>query len=231
MLKMNKFQKIMKYQHDIKKNKEIDMQVEGLIVEFKKTASDYQKKIYLILKDIIELRGKQISGYSVSNLSKEKGIDMTPHQLSYLFGYRYISDFTMGKIDEGKLKTSTALFIVRQDKRFREAMHQNKAVKIYLDGKLKTTEIARISSDIIFDTVNIDEEVSIANKQLIRMGFQMQEHAKTLRCKIKLFSDKKSMGMIDKKSKEIKIMAEQLGHIIVKTKIIDKIVEDYNANS
>lgn len=199
----------------LKVEKAIDIRIEELKRQLRKITHDYHRRVYFILKEIIELRKKQIKGYGISHLSKEKGINLTSHQIAYIFGYRFISSFVMDKIDKGELKVSTALFIIKQDQRFREPTPQNKAVKMYLEGKLKTTEISRLSSDIIFNKVNYKKEIKKANKQLINMGFGLQEYIKILRCKKKLFIDTKSLKIIQKESKALKELTQELQRIII----------------
>lgn len=177
-------------------NKKVDSQVEELIKQLKNVQESYYERLYAILKSIIVLRQKQIKNYGQTSLSREIGIDLTSHQIAYIFGYEAISSYTKSQITNGKLKLSSALFIIRQDKRYRNAFFQDKVVKMYLEGKLLTTEISRLSNDIIFGKVKSNTEITKANKQLVRMTYSIQEYMKVVKSKKNLFSDKKSIGYL-----------------------------------
>lgn len=184
----------------LNEKKELDRQIEEEIVRLKKRLNEvhetYQKEVFLILEQILKLRQKQIKNYGVNALANERGINLSNHQIHYLFGYRFLSKFAHNQIDKGNLRLSTALYIVRQDLRYRIHDFQDKAIKMYLDGKLKTTEISRLSADIIFNRVNQGEEIDKANKQLINMSFSIQEYTKILKSKKNLFSDKKTLDYL-----------------------------------
>jgi len=173
------------------KNSASDKRIEELKKQLKKVHKDYYKKVYYILKEILQIRKQQMKGYGESKLSTEKGINLTCHQISYIFGYRFVSTFTLKEIEKGRLKVSTALIIIKQNIKFREPTYQNKVVKMYLDGKLKTTEIGRVGAETILSHVISGKEISLANKQLIHYSFYTQEMMKTINSKRNLFSDEK----------------------------------------
>ena len=199
---------IQKLKKKIVKDKFIEEEIRELKKDLKSIQHDFQKRVYLILKRIMELRRTQIKKYGLGGLSREKDIGMTIHQIMYIFGYEYISDYTMQKIDSGQLKLSTALYIIKQDLRYREPIYQNKIVQMYLDGKLKTTEISRLSIEILFDNVLKDREIDIANKQLINISFSIQDFMKTIRSKRNLFSDKKTIRYLINQIDRLKELLE-----------------------
>ena len=199
---------IQKLQKKLSKDKSINLRIEKLKKLLKGVQEDYQRKVYFILKEILDLRKTQIKKYSLGGLSREKGINLTIHQIMYIFGYEYISSFTKDKIDKGQLRLSTALFIIKQDLRFREPIYQNKAVKMYMDGRLKTTELSRLSAAIIFDNVIFDKEIDKANKQLINMSFSIQEYMKLVKSKQNLFSDRKTIRYIINQLKRFEDLLE-----------------------
>lgn len=191
-----KQQEIIKLNRKLKNDKSADARINELKKQLKGIQENYQKKVYFILKEILDLRRKQIKKYGLGGLSREKGINLTIHQIMYIFGYAYISSFTMGKINSGQLRLSTALFIIKQDLRFREPLYQNKAVQMYLGGKLKTTELSRLSTAIIFDNIISNKEIEKADKQLINMSYSIQEYMKLVKSKQNLFSDRKTINYI-----------------------------------
>lgn len=170
-------------------NASIDEQVKNLIRQLNKTNEDFQKKQYMILCEIIRLRKKQIKGYSPSSLSHEKGINLTTHQIQYLFGYRYISEATHREIDKGNLKTSTALWLIRQNMKLREEPLQNKAVKMYLDGKMNTSELGMLGTDAIEKDV-ISNKIEDADRDAMRIIGFIEEIIKRLTIKRNLFTER-----------------------------------------
>lgn len=175
------------------KDRVIDEEVDKIKEKINNLQENYQKELYLLLKQMLKLRQRQMKGYGINSLAKEHGLNLTTHQIHYLFGYEHISQYAHKKIDNGEIKLSTALYIIRQDLRFREAQHQDKAIKMYLEGKLKTTEISRLSHEVIFGNVVQNKEIEKANKQLINMSYSLQEYMKTVKSKKKLFTDKKTI--------------------------------------
>lgn len=187
---------IQKLRNKISNDKKTEIRINELKNQLNNIQEDYQKRVYFILKEIIDLRKTQIKKYSTGSLSREKGIKLTSHQIIYIFNYQYISDYSHSRIDAGQLRVSTILFIIKQDLKFREAQHQNKVVKMYLGGKLKTTEISRMSKAIFFDNVNYEKEIEKANKQVILISYSIQEYMKTIKSKQNLFSDRKTINYI-----------------------------------
>ncbi len=185
-----------KVHRKIKKDKVVESRIQELKRLLKKTSEDYQKKVYFILKEILELRKAQMENYGISSIANEKGVDLTHHQVLYIFGYEAISEYAHNKIAVGQIKLSTVLYIIRQNVRFREAEHQNKAIDMYLSGRLKTTELGRLSYEVIFDNVINDKEVERADKQLINISYALQDYLKTIRSKENLFSDRKTLSYI-----------------------------------
>jgi hypothetical protein len=181
-------QQLFKLQSKIGKEKSVNAQVENLKKQLKLISDDYYIKSYQILTKIVQLRRTQIKGYSYYNLHKEEGIDLTQHQINYIYGYKYLTDFTKKEIEKGTLKTSTALYIVRQDKRYRSVEVQNRVVKEYLSGKLKVDEISRLKEQLVFDKRGYGEEIVKADKDLLSCYYKIEEIIKLIKSKRNLFS-------------------------------------------
>lgn len=178
------------------KDNKIDLRIEELKRELKNVQEDYYRRVYVILKEILNLRKQQIKGYGLNNLAKEKGIELTAHQVNYIFGYEHISSHSKQLMDRGRIKPSTLLFIIKQSNKFREATYQDKVVDMYLDGKLKTTEISRMSAENILNNIITSTEVSRADKSIVHFIGYLSNILKDLRSRENLFTDRKALKMI-----------------------------------
>lgn len=193
---MNRQQQILKFQKKIKQEEHIENKIKQLKRELKKVHNEYHKKVYIILKEIIRLRKQQMKNYGIGELANERDIDLSYHQIAYIFGMDYLSEKTKDLIASGLLKTSTALFVIKQHHKFREPRFQNKVINMYLKGVLNTTEISRMANRIIDDNVNMNEEIKHANKQLQTLMWIIQDKIKFVKSKRKLFTDTKTIQYI-----------------------------------
>jgi len=212
----------------IEREENIDGQVKLLIAKLNALHEDYYKKAYIILKRIFTLRTNQMKGYGYSNLAREKGINLTPHQISYIFGYRFISPKVMEKIDRGKLKTSTALYFIRQSPKFREPKYQEKAIDMYLENKITTSQVGRLSVENLMENVISDKELNKSEKCSNRILYNMKNHLRDLRIRENSFKDRNTINQIRLTSESI---AKQCEQILKFGKRIDKPRLDYTRSN
>lgn len=180
----------------LEKSENIEGRIKILIAKLNSLREDYFKASYSILNKILSLRKTQIKGYGISHLSKEKGLNLTSHQIAYIFGYRHISPFVMEKIEGGQLKTSTALYIIKQSTKFRKPEYQDKIVKMYLQRKIDTSQISFMSAENILKGVISDKEINQADKLAIRILNYYKQGLKELRHREDLFKDRNVINQI-----------------------------------
>lgn len=145
----------------------IDKKIEELKVKLNKIYDNYYEEIYTILLQILKLRQQQIKGYSVSNLAREKNINLSSHQITYIFNYKYISKKSKKLISQKKIKSSTLLYIIRQNLKFRKPKYQDKAVKMYLNKKISTRGIQKLKYERIFNKKQKSEATNTALTQFV----------------------------------------------------------------
>lgn len=214
-----------KRQTEVTLEDNINAEVEQLKDKLRKINEDYRMEAYQILKRIMILRKTQFPNYGFGELAKEKGIDMTYHQIAYIFTIEHLSKKTRKLIDEGKIKPSTAIYIVRQNIKFQEDENQDKVIQMYLDGKVTTTEISRLSNQILTGKLDLVSEEQIANKQLQSFQHILTNKLTLLRNKRMLFSDIKT---IDYTINRCVAIIDELNKIKVEAEIRSKVEDDKN---
>lgn len=143
---------------------ETEQRIEELKEKLKQVHGKYLLSVYVVLKEIFDLRIAQIPSYTLFDLAREKGIEQKPHHVHYLFGFMYMSKTTKKLLEEGKLKPSTVLTIIASAKRFRDPIKQDGLVDLYLNGMLTTTEIAKYDSYHLLQMVESDTHMTNKNK-------------------------------------------------------------------
>ncbi len=166
-----------------------EAQIRLLIAKLNKVHEDYYKRAYLILNQILKIRQRQRFQYGFTDLAREKGINLSSHQISYVLNYKYISPTNLKRINRGNLRVGTALFIIKQNKEFRKPELQDKVVKMYLDGKTNTSILSRLSNRIVLDNIVENRDIKEADMLALRIYHILEERLKMLKARKNLFSD------------------------------------------
>jgi len=174
-----------KYKDELQSN---NAKIEVLKKQLRVLTDDFYLRAYKILCEIVRLRKMTIKGYTVSNLSREEGIELTQHQINYIYCAKYLSEKSKRRIRTGKVKSGTVLYLIRQDLRFRNPVIQDRTLKKMMDGELKIDEVARMKEQLIFDNVDYDEETVVADKSLLNIIYNLNEIRKSIEAKRNLFS-------------------------------------------
>lgn len=193
----------------------MDNQVKLLIKQLNQLQEDYYKKAYNVMNEIIRIRKRQIRGYGINDLHKEKGIELSSHSIQYIFGYRYLSGFTLEQIDKGNLKTSTALYIVRQNMKLREPLLQNRAIEAYINGKMNTCDLGIMGINALSKNVINDKAIEKADKDLNRIYITLEHILQKIKHRRDIFKNLKTInkirGKISALDKELEDIANKLG--------------------
>lgn len=194
-MKKNKFN-YLKAQVTLKREKSVDVQVEILIERLKQVQESYFEEMYTILNQILRLRQNQIKNYKARSIAKERGINLTDGQIAYIFGYKYITPFTLDKIERGVFKVSTTLFLIKQDIRFQIPEYQNKVVDMFIKGKINTSEISRLSFESIITGQITKRDISLSNKQAVKIEEKLLDILKDIRIRKNQITDKQVLKAI-----------------------------------
>ncbi len=125
-------------------NLEVDERIEELKEKLKNLHYNYNYNVYKILKEILELRKKQIKNYEIPNLAKEKGINFNEGAIYYIFGYEHASNKSLELIDERKISASLIMTIIRRSILYRKHQLQDKIVNAVIDNKINSYQIKNI---------------------------------------------------------------------------------------
>lgn len=166
---------------EITDNNNIEKRIEELKKKFRTIYDNHYEQMYEILNEILLLRQKQIKKYKISNLANENGINLSPHQIQYIFSYRFISPYTMEQIKKRKFKISTAIYIIRQHIKFRNPIHQDKVVNMYINNKIGTREIQKLKEEKFFSKEQISVAKETANKLFVEMYDKIITHKRTIK--------------------------------------------------
>ena len=174
----NKFKDIIISQSE--NNLEIDRKIEDLKIKLWETEENHHYHVYLILKEILKYRTMQNKGYTKKMLASERNMPYNQEQIRYFFFFDYMSDNTRLKIEEGKLKASTYLSLVRRDTRYREPIIQDKIFNDLKDDKLTIEEISTSNSYTILRKINAITPMKEADKIALRTIYSVTSLNKQL---------------------------------------------------
>lgn len=184
-------QKLKQLQQRIGKDESVNAQVENLKSQLRLINDNYYQQAYFILRQIINLRRTQIKNYGQQNLAREKNIGLSRHQIYTIMCYQYISKENLEKIDRGKLRTASVMYVIRSDKKFQEPKYQNKAIEKMEQGEFNIRETHRIKEYIFNEKLDYKEESQKADRQLSGIMADIQRATNLVESKENLFTSKK----------------------------------------
>lgn len=164
----------MKSKYDIDYKQETEEKVINLVKEFNKVKDKAYREMYLILKEIYDLRKKENEFYSYNSLAREKGIDVSVNTIKYLFGYEYFTPETKEHIKKGNINERSALALLRRSQEFRDKGIQNKTIKAIVNKKISMTEISNTPSDIVLRRVNGGKGITENEKYFLETYYQLR---------------------------------------------------------
>jgi len=127
---------------------EIEQRIEELKKQFIKTRENYIFKTYKLLNEIFKLRKRQFPRYTIADLSKEKGLDLTYHTIVYIFRLKDISPNTKKLIDSGRLRATSAIQLIKNTNVVRNDFNmQDKLVDKFLKGEVSIKKVSQMSKD------------------------------------------------------------------------------------
>lgn len=167
----------------------INARVENLKVQLRLINDDYYRQAYNILTQIINLRKTQFKYYDQRKLATEKNIGLSRHQIYTIMCYKYISKENLEKIEKGKLRTASVMYVIRSDKKFQESKYQNKAIERMESGEFNIRETYRVKKYIFNEKLDYNEESQKADRQLSGIMADIQRAIKLIESKENLFTD------------------------------------------
>lgn len=147
---------------------DIDKKIEDLKLKLWESEENHHYQVYLILKEILKYRLMQNKAYQRKMLASERNMPYNYDQIRYFFMFEFMSDKTRLKIEEGKLKASTYLSIIRRDAQYRQPAIQDKLLDELANEKLTIEEISTSTSYTILRKINSIKPMKEADKIALR---------------------------------------------------------------
>lgn len=137
------------------RDKQIELRILKLKEEFNRNRENYIYKTYLILDEIFELRRKQFKRYSIADLAKEDGLDLTYHSIVYIFRLKDISPKTKKLIDKKVLRATSAIQLIKNTSAVRNDHDlQDKLVDKFLKGEVSIKQVSKMSKDNLINFID-----------------------------------------------------------------------------
>lgn len=188
----------------LKSDLDIEKKVNILKQQLREIINTHSYEIYTLLRKILKLRQSQIEGYDNKDLHKEKGLDLTREQVRYYMAFDHVSPRTKKLIAQGKLKSSTFLFIMRKSTSFFDHDVQDDVIGRYISGEINSSMI------------NYGDTSSILSKDCSRntedRGYRIYYKLKSVRKMFEMNKDilenDRAMSLIRNELKKINIITE-----------------------
>ena len=164
-----------------------ERKIKELKEEFRKFTKSKVGEMYRILSAIVKLKQLTNKRYRLRSLEREKGIDLSSQQIRYISSFQYMSSYSKNLVEKGIIKDSAVCFLIHRWGILQQPQWQNKAIKMFVEGKLTISQTAEMKQKDFLSFLNgkykfsTDEKYLIsATKTLRSMLFRIRQRGKII---------------------------------------------------